>query len=153
MAIVSAEAIRATGSFNLSFEAPRPLLVMEYVSPYSKRKDYKDSFKKYEEQLKVPYCLMFYPEKQGLRVYRHRRGRYRQLRPNAAGRYAIPDLGLEAGLLDDWVRFWYQGRLLEMPSELQPQIDAERQRADREKQRADAAEAEVARLRALLQQG
>src|SRR5262249_48754627 len=110
-------------------------------------------------QLKVPYCLMFYLERQDLRVYRHARGRYQKLRPNAAGRYAIPDLDLEAGLLHGWVRFWYQGRLLELSSELQQQLDLERERADREEQRADrerrraeAAEAELERLRALLEQ-
>jgi hypothetical protein len=154
MAVVSEEPIRDTGSFNLPFETARPFLVLEYVSPYSQRKDYKDSFHKYEKELKVPYCLMFYPERQDLRVYRHARGRYQQLKPNAAGRYAIPELELEAGLLHGWVRFWYRGRLLELSSELQQQLDVEKARADREKQRADAAEAELDRLRALLgQQG
>jgi Uma2 family endonuclease len=166
MVVVSDQPIRDTGSFNLPFEAAPPLLVMEYVSPYSRRKDYEDSFRKYEKQLKVPYCLMFYPERRDLRVYRHMRRRYRQLKPNAAGRYAIPELDLEAGLLNGWVRFWYRGRLLELSSELQQELDAEReradqaeqradqaeQRADRESRRADAAEAEVERLRALLGQ-
>ncbi|HKI38768.1 MAG TPA: Uma2 family endonuclease [Gemmataceae bacterium] len=168
MALISEQPIRDTGSFNLPFESVQPLLVMEYVSLYSQRKDYKDSLRKYEEQLKVPYCLMFYPEKQDLRVYRHARGRYQKMKPNAAGRYPIPELDLEAGLLHGWVRFWYKGRLLELSSELQLQLDAEKQRADQEKQRADqekqradqekqradAAEAELERLRALLgQQG
>jgi Uma2 family endonuclease len=169
MAVVSEEPIRDTDSFNLPFEIAGPFLVMEYVSPYSRRKDYKDSFRKYEKDLKVPYCLMFYPERQDLRVYRHARGRYQQVKPNAAGRYAIPELDLEAGLLHGWVRFWYRGRLLELSSELQQQLDVERERADRqeqradreqhrreerradrEKRRADAAEAELERLRAKL---
>jgi hypothetical protein len=140
MALLSEQPIRDTGSFNLPFEAVRPLLVMEYVSPYSQRKDYKDSFRKYERELKVPYCLMFYPERQDLRVYQRTRGRYRQLKLNEAGRCAIPELDLEVGLLHGWVRFWYRGRLLELSSELQQQLDAEKERADQAERRADQAQ-------------
>jgi hypothetical protein len=70
-------------------------------------------------------------------------------------------LDVEVGLLDGWVRFWYQGELLPLPDELQRQAYEERQRAEsaarlaeQEKQRADElqrrqeAERELARLRA-----
>ena len=115
-----------------------------------------------------------------MRVYQHRGRRYKLLKPNSAGRFAIPELDLEVGLLDSWVRFWYRGELLELPGQLQRQLDAakqqldaakqqldaakqqadqERQRARRAKRRAEkekqlrtAAEAEVERLRALVEQ-
>jgi hypothetical protein len=78
---------------------------------------------------------------------------------------------LELGLLGDWIRFWYQGELLELPdtfrrtvdelkgqlSETQTQAKAERRRAQRaqrqaeaEKVRADQAEREKAALAAEL---
>jgi Uma2 family endonuclease len=179
MVVLSNRQIRAVGSFNLPFEPARPFWVLEYVSSHSERKDYEDSFNKYERDLRVPYCLLFHPERQDLQVYRHGGRRYKALKPNAAGRYAIPELDLEVGLLDGWVRFWYQGELLELPAELQQQLDTLKQRADQEKQRADqqkrradrekqradqqkrradkekerrlAAEAEVERLRALME--
>src|SRR5262245_50145173 len=47
MVVVSEDEVDTAGSFNLPFESAEPFLVMEYVSPYSKRKDYKDSFRKY----------------------------------------------------------------------------------------------------------
>lgn len=180
MVVVSDEPPRDMGSFNVPFESPRPLMVLEYISPYSKRKDYKESFQKYERQLRVPYCLLFYPERRDLRVFRHTGSGYERLAPNAAGRYDIPDLDLEVVLLDGWVRFWHQGNLLELPGELRQTLEIERRRADRaeervdwltrrandaearadevqrqaeqEKERAEAAEAELKRLRRLLEQ-
>lgn len=159
MIILSEEPVRAVGSFNQPFEPAPPFLVMEYVSAHSQRKDYEDGFQKYEQDLRVPYCILFYPEKQDLRVHRHGGRRYKRVKPNAAGRYAIPELELEVGLLDGWVRFWHQGQLLELPGELQKRLDTEKQRADqekrradREKRRADTAQAEVERLRALVEQ-
>jgi hypothetical protein len=115
--------------------------------------------------LKVPYCFLFYPERQDLRVYHHENRRYRRLPPNDAGRYSIPELELEIGLQDGWVRFWYQGQLLELPAELQQNVEAANRRADQEKRRADkekrradkeaerreAAGREAAQLRALLE--
>jgi Uma2 family endonuclease len=179
MVVVVKEPTRAEGSFNLPFEPAGPFFVLEYVLATNPRKDYEDSFRKYEKELRVPYCLLFYPHRQDLRVYQHGGRRYKLLKPNAAGRFTIPELDLEVGLLDGWVRFWYRGRLLELPAQLQQQLDAakqqldaakqqldvakqqadqERQRARRAKRQADkekelrtAAEAEVERLRALVE--
>jgi Uma2 family endonuclease len=167
-------------SYNLELEGGPPLLVFEYVSPSSHRKDYGDSFSKYEEELRVPYCLIYYPDKQDLQVWRHTGQRYERVTADAEGRLAIADLELQVGVRDGWVRFWHQGELLPLPAELQRQLDDERRRAQQEKQRAeqekqraeqekqraeqekqraveekrlrDAAEAEVARLKALLEQ-
>ncbi|MBY0527809.1 MAG: Uma2 family endonuclease [Gemmataceae bacterium] len=159
------------GSFNVELEPVQPLLVLEYVSPNSMRKDYKESFAKYGRELKVPNCVMYYPEREDLQVWRHTGEEYERLTANAAGRFAIPELELELGLQDGWVRYWHQGELLPLPAELLRQFDQERQRADQELERANqecqrahqereranqereqriAAEAELARLRALL---
>lgn len=136
MVLLSDKPVRAKGSFNLPFESARPLWVLEYVSAESKGKDYEESFYKYERELKVPYCLQFYPDEQDLQVHHRIRGRYRKMKANAEGRYAIPELDLEVGLHEGWVRFWYQGKLLPLPGELQ--------------QKLNAAEAEVERLKAQL---
>jgi Uma2 family endonuclease len=162
-------AIDADTSYDVELQPVGPLLVMEYVSKNSARKDYEDSFRKYERELKVPYYLLFYPDNQDLTLFRLRKGRYVSTKPNERGRYPVPELDLEVALLDGWVRFWYQGELLPLPAELQSELDetrrqlaAERRRADEEARRADrlqqemeqerqarlAAEQELAELRA-----
>ena len=164
--------LEVNGSYNLPLQPARPFWVMEYVSKSTKRKDYEDNFTKYEEELRVPYYLLFYPQIQDLTLYHHTRKKYATVTVNAQGRYAIPELNLEVALLAGWVRYWYQGKLLPLPDELVRQLDqvrqameAERKRADREarrarreKRRADAehqarltAEQEAAQLRAELE--
>jgi hypothetical protein len=80
------------------------------------------------------------------------------------GRCAIPELEMEVGLLDGLVRFWYQGKLLPLPADLQRELDelhrrlkkAEQRaeqgqkRAEQETQRTDALEREVEKLRKRL---
>lgn len=152
MVRLSREPVRTGTSFNVELEEDQPFLVLEYVSPASHRKDYHDSFRKYERELCVPYCLMFYPEKQDLRLYHLEDARYQSVQANAQGRYAIPELDLEVGLLDGWVRFWHRGELLPLPADLEKDVLRERQRAEQAEERANLAEAELARLRALLEQ-
>jgi Uma2 family endonuclease len=174
-------------SFNVELETEQPFLVLEYVSPANYRKDSRDSFLKYERELRVPYCLIFYPEKQDLQLHHLEGEEYQRVPANAHGRYAIPELDLEVGLLDGWVRFWHRGELLPLPADLEKDLfreraraeqekqradqekqraeqekqrgdqenqraEHEKQRAEQEKERADLAQAEVARLRALLEQ-
>ncbi|HXG11209.1 MAG TPA: hypothetical protein VNK04_15735, partial [Gemmataceae bacterium] len=78
---------------------------------------------------------------------------------NRQGRYPIRELDVEVGLLEGWVRFWYEGELLPLPAELQRELDearrlaaAEKRRADELQQRLEAAERELAELRARLGQ-
>lgn len=147
MVVIHPEPIAARGSFNLPLQPVGPFLVLEYVSKYNKRKDYEDNFNKYERELKVPYYLLFYPDNQDLTVFRHTGRKYVSVKPNEHGRLAIPELDLEAALLDGWVRFWFRGELLPLPGDLLRQVTTERQaRAVAERRAADA-EAEVARLR------
>jgi Uma2 family endonuclease len=159
MVRLSGEKLGTNMSFNVELETDQPFLVLEYVSPASHRKDYHDHFRKYERELRVPYCLLFYTDIQDLQIYHLKGTRYGRVTANAHGRYAIPELDLEVGLLDGWVRFWYRGELLPLLTDLEKErlkakdrADREQQRADREKERADQAQAEAARLRALLEQ-
>src|SRR5262245_43256944 len=71
MVICCEESIHHTGSYNLPFEPARPFWVLEYVSASNKRKDYEENFRKYEQELKVPYYLIFDPETKDLQLHRH----------------------------------------------------------------------------------
>src|SRR5262249_18297048 len=70
-------------------------------------------------------------------LYHHTGKKYLTVKPNKHGRYAIPELDLEVGLLDGWPRYWYQGELLLLPADLQRDLNEARRRADEEKRRAD----------------
>jgi Uma2 family endonuclease len=153
LAVLSERPPRATGSFDVPLEPAPPFWVMEYVSKGNPRKDYDDSFRKYERELKVPYYLIFYPDEGELTLYRHNKRKYVTVKPNAQGRYAIPELEMEVGLVDGWVRNWYQGELLPLPEELRRDLDEARRRAEaaehmaaEERRRAEAAERQAAEL-------
>lgn len=163
---VSNDELKTIRSFNVELETDQPLLVLEWVSPKTKEKDYKDSFRKYERELKVPYCLMYYPEEQRLQVWHHDGKRYQTIEPNATGRHAIPELELEVAIQDGWVRYWHRGKLLRLPGELLHELtklskerdtlveksDKLNAKLDKAEVERDAAVAEAARLRALLDQ-
>jgi Uma2 family endonuclease len=159
MIVLSTKPIRAEGSFNVPFESARPFFVLEYVSSARPRKDYEESFQKYEKELRVPYCLLYYPQRQDLRVYRHGGRKYKLLKPNVAGRFAIPELDLEIGLHEGWVRFWYRGQLLGLPAELQQrldiaelQLDVTRQQLDVTRQQAEQARQQAEQQRQQAEQ-
>jgi Uma2 family endonuclease len=145
MVVITEEPLRATSSYNVPLEPVPPYWTLEYVSKNNLRKDYEENFHKYERELKVPYYLVFYPDEGELTLYRHNKRRYVTVKPNAQGRYSIPALDLELALWDGWVRFWYQGKLLPLPAELQRALDEARQQAAKEKRRADEAQQQAAR--------
>lgn len=145
MVVVHPEPIEADGSYNLPLQPAGPFWVLEYVSKNSARKDYTDNMNKYETELKVPYYLMFMPESQDITLYHHNGVKYLSVQPNAHGRYEIPELELEVGLHDGWMRYWFRGELLPLPAEWQEEMRIERQARL-------AAEEEVIRLRAELEQ-
>jgi hypothetical protein len=145
--------IKASGSFDVPLQPVGPLLVLEYVSKGNERKDYEENFRKYERDLKVPYYLLFYPDEQELTLYHLRRGKYASVQPNEHGRLAIPELNLEVAIHDGWARYWYKGKLLLLPADLQRDLDEARQQARRaeelaeqERQRAEQAAALAAGL-------
>jgi Uma2 family endonuclease len=150
MVVLTDQPIRAELSYNVPLEPAPPFWSLEYVSKGSRRKDYEDSFRKYERELKVPYYLVFYTDAGELTLYRHNRRKYVTVKPSGQGRHRIPELELEVGLLDGWVRFWYRGELLPLPADMQRDLDAARRQAEEAKRRAEAArrEAETARRQA-----
>ncbi|MBV9122175.1 MAG: Uma2 family endonuclease [Planctomycetes bacterium] len=147
MVVLTTERLRAVTSYNVPLEPARPFWVFEYVSKTNRRKDYEESFRKYKRELKVPYYLVFYPEAGEWTLYRHNKRKYVTVRPNEHDRCAIPELDLEVGLLDGWIRFWYRGELLLLPEDLQ-RNNEDLQRDNLElRQRLEAAERELARRR------
>jgi Uma2 family endonuclease len=159
MVVRHPDPIEAVGSYVLALQPARPFWVMEYVSKSSKRKDYEDSFRKHERELKVPYYLLFYPDEQELTLFRHTGRKYRTVTANEAGRYPIPELELELGLLDGWVRFWFRGELLPLPADLQRELQETRQQlrqareqAEHERQQAEQERQQKERLLAQLRE-
>jgi Uma2 family endonuclease len=161
MVVIHPKPIVAEGSYMTPLQPVGPFLVLEYVSKNSTRKDYEVSYAKYEQELKVPYYLAFYPDADELTLFRLKEGKYLAVPPDGAGRRAIPELELEVALLDGWVRYWFRGELLPLPGDLLQQLNATREELTatrteltRAKGELDAArlarlalEVEVARLR------
>ncbi|HUY36976.1 MAG TPA: Uma2 family endonuclease [Pirellulales bacterium] len=155
MVVISTQPVQADSSYNLPLETARPFWVLEYVSKHNKRKDYEESFDKYEQELKVPYYLTFYPDDQELRLYHHNGKKYVSVKPNGQDRYGIPELDLEVALLDGWVRFWHRGEILPLPAEMERELEKANRRAESEQIRANdlqrrlqEAERELAQIRA-----
>lgn len=128
------------GSYPLELAPAGPTLVMEYVSKGNRRKDIDDNMVRYEQALRVPYFLLFYPDNEELTLFRLVGGKYQTVHANPAGRFPVPELELEIGIADGWARFWFRGERVPLPVELAD-------RAAAAEQRAAAAEAELARLR------
>jgi hypothetical protein len=139
------------GSYDLPLQPATPFWMLEFLSKSNKRKDYVDNMRHYERALKVPYYLLFDPDKQKLTLNHHDGTRYQLMESNADGRLEVPELDLELAILDRWVRFWYQGELLPLPAELVREVKQTKKDFAAMKDRAEAAEREVAELRALLQ--
>ena len=152
MVVLHPEPIRAYGSYDLPLQPVGPLWVLEYVSKGSERKDYEDSFRKYERELKVPYYLLFYPDNQELTLFHHGGRSYRTTRANAAGRYALAELDLEVGLLEGWARYWYQGDLLPLPADLQRDLDEARRQLRQAKEATRQAQEQARQAQEQAQQ-
>ena len=161
MVLIHDGEIEAHGSYDISLQVAHPFFVLEYVSPSNARKDYVDNRHRYERDLHVPYYMTFEPEIQLLKLFHLEAGkkgkgeRYVCVNPNAAGRFAVPELELEFAILDDWVRFWYQGKLQSLPAELMNQLKAmaaelaiANRRADDEQRCRESLEIELMQLRA-----
>jgi len=146
MVVLYDRPLRVEGSYDVPLQPVAPFWVLEYVSKNSRRKDYELSMVKYEHHLKVPYYLLFVPDEQEMTLYRHTGAKYVSVKPDDQGRYAMPELELELGLREGWVRYWFRGDLLPLPADLQRDLDRERQaRLAAERQ---AEEARGARLTA-----
>jgi Uma2 family endonuclease len=140
MIVLHEKPIRAVTSFNLPFQPAGPFCMLEYVSKDSMRKDYEDNLRRYERELKVPYYLLFYPDAEELTLYHLTGRKYVSVKPNQQGRVEIPELEIEVGLLDGWMRFWFRGDLVPLPADLQRELEAMRQKLIEEQQARLAAE-------------
>ena len=125
MVIIYEGEIDATGSYNMhNDEKSKPFLMIEYVSESNKRKDYVDNMLRYERDLHVPYYLLFEPENQVLSLFKmNARKKYVSVKASAEDRFAIPELELEVGILDSWVRYWFRGELQALPVELSEELE------------------------------
>lgn len=134
-----------------------PDTIIELMSPKTKHKDRKTNKAIYEKVFRTPEYFLYDPETEVLDGWRLVGDEYETIVPNDEGWMWSEGLNLWVGtwqgILENegeeglWLRFYERdGRLVPLLSE------AERDEAEEERQRAEAAEAELARLRALLQQ-
>lgn len=145
-------------------EVVAPGFVLEITSPTTHRQD--TGFKRdlyaslgvLEYFLYDPFGRLLRPRLQG---YRLQEGRYRPLAASPAGRLRSEVLGLELGVHDDWLRVWDDDQKAWLPkftdaADAARMAQAQAAQAQAQAQIAEARtvelEAEVARLRALLQQ-
>lgn len=132
-----------------------PDAIIELLSPSTKKKDRGKKKEIYEKTFRTPEYFPYDPKTRQLDGLRLVRGKYRPVAPNERGWLWSKELHLWLGTWEGeyrgyravWLRFYDKdGRLVPTMAE-----KAE-QEAEQEKQRADAAEAELKRLRALIAQ-
>ena len=143
MVVVHPERIKASGHFTLRLQPAAPFWVMEYVSNSNKRKDYVTSMNKYENQLKVPYYLLFYPDNQELSLFRHNGEKYLSVLPDEGGLHPVPELEMAVALVEGWVRFWFRGTMLPLPGDLQRDLDQKNKDLDQKSKDLDQARQEL----------
>ena len=129
MAILWDEPIEAEGSCYAA-ATDRPFLGAGICLKIQQGKDYEDNHRRYERELKVPYYLVFYPEAQELTLFRLKGRKYRAVPPNEVGRHPIVELDVEVAILDGWVPYWYRGKLLPLPAELQRELTRARMQTE-----------------------
>ncbi|NET54874.1 MAG: Uma2 family endonuclease [Symploca sp. SIO2E6] len=114
--------LKSRRSYTPHKEGAVPLIVMEFISEtdggeYSMESD--PSIGKwffYERVMKIPYYVIFKPEKAKLEVYHLDGQLYRKQKPDANGRYPIEGLNLYLGIWEgkhllrtgNWLRWWDQ---------------------------------------------
>ena len=130
-----------------------PNVIIELLSPTTAEEDRTTKKEIYEQTFRTPEYYCYDPETSRFEGWRHVGKGYQPIAADARGWMWSEELGLWLGtwpgiyqrIEATWPRFFdRESRLVLTPAE------AEHQRAQAEKQRADNAEAEIARLRALL---
>jgi Uma2 family endonuclease len=124
-----------------------PDVIIELLSPTTAEADRTTKKTLYERTFRTPEYILYDPDTQTLEGWRLVKRRYRRIKPNDRGRLWSEELELWVGTwpgdfqghADLWLRFFdTDGNIVPTLGEL-------------ERQRAEAAEAEVARLRQELQ--
>jgi Uma2 family endonuclease len=139
-----------------------PDLIVELLSPSTEKIDRTDKMKLYSRVYRTRDYFLYDLDSATLEGFRLAGDLYQPIRPNEQGRLRSEVLGLDLGNWQGtverstitWARlFSPDGSLVPTAEEAADQrAEAERQRAEEECQRAERAEAEVARLRALLRE-
>jgi Uma2 family endonuclease len=128
-----------------------PDVIVELLSPSTERKDRIEKRDLYARVFRTAEYFLHDPEKRQLEGLRLAGLTYRPIEPEENGRFWSEQLGVFLGLWHgevdgrqgDWVRLYRpDGTLVPTPEE----------QAEAERRRADAAEAEISRLRALLEE-
>lgn len=137
-----------------------PDVIIELLSPSTAEIDRNEKRDLYARVFRTPEYFLYEPETLKLEGLLLEGWSYRPMVPDEQGRLWSRQLGAFLGLWHgvyesheaDWVRlFRADGSLVPTKAEAEHQrAEAEHQRAEMERQRAEAAEAEVARLGALL---
>ncbi|HWM91318.1 MAG TPA: Uma2 family endonuclease [Thermoanaerobaculia bacterium] len=138
-----------------------PDMILELLSPSTAKNDRTVKKDLYARVFGTSEYFLYDPDRHKLEGFRLAGpGVYRPLMPDAQGRLRSEQLGVLLGIWHglhegreaDWVRlFRPDGSLVPTEAEAErEEKEAERQRADAEHRRAETAEAELARLRALL---
>jgi Uma2 family endonuclease len=140
MVVLWPERLEANRSYDLPLQPVGPFWVLEYISTGSWRKDYEGNFRKYKQELKVPYYLLFYLQHQDLALYRHSGSGYDTVPSNEQGRFPLPEVDLEVGLLAGWLRYWFKGELLPLPPELLSALAQEKRLREEAEYRAEELE-------------
>jgi Uma2 family endonuclease len=134
-----------------------PDLIVELLSPKTAQIDRTVKKDLYSRVFHTREYFLYEPKTKKLEGFRLKGDLYQPLRLNEQGRLWSEELGLEVGLWKGrqrdqdgtWVRLFHpDGHLVPTPKEI---ARVERQRSEAERQRADAAEAELKRLRELLE--
>ena len=83
------------------------------IDPETNKPKKAGKFWVYEQAVKVPYYAIFNGFKGTLEVYHLQGKRYKEIKANRRGNYAIPEMGIELGILYDnqnpptpWLRWW-----------------------------------------------
>lgn len=128
-----------------------PDVIFEMLSPSTAKKDRTEKKDLYEKVFRTAEYFLYDPNSRKLEGFRLVQGSYQPIRPDRKRLLGSERLGVSIGLWqgvvnkrkDTWVRlFRADGTLVPTATE----------QAGAERQRADAAEAELARLRALLEE-
>ena len=134
-----------------------PDVIFEMLSPSTAKKDRTEKRDLYARVFRTAEYFLYEPETRKLEGFRLAGQFYQPLQPDGNGRLWSEQLGVSLGLwhgvVDGRERDWFRlfrpdGTLVPTKGEL---AEAERRRADAERLRADTAEADLARLRALLE--
>jgi Uma2 family endonuclease len=125
-----------------------PHLVIELASLSTIDVDLGEKKEIYEQQLKIPEYLVFNPYNDELLGWRLQGGHYCAMKPNEQGWFWCEEVGLWLGVIDH--EFPRARGVIKTPRFFHPDGQLVLTRQEVETQRAKVAEAEIARLQALL---